>query len=241
MEGRDLGRIGLMSKRYTQELKEHAVRTVLECEKDYKTRYGTVKAVANKVDIGNESLRGCSGHERAPNSAPRSSAQEGVATARQDRPQCPVTRLTGAVRSSRARPSLRVAVRRRAGPPALWPRPRRLRTPAATPTAATTQTATVGRVPSRAAGVRDVRSGRVAVISSAVNSPVRSTTSPSGRMMPLTPTVETWTVARPCSTARKRDIASCWVDSWEYPKEALFVGMMMSSPPPTTPSRIRPA
>lgn len=68
-----------MSKRYTQELEEHAVRTVLECEKDYETRYGTVKAVANKVDIGNESLRGCSGHQRAPNSAPRSSTQEGVA------------------------------------------------------------------------------------------------------------------------------------------------------------------
>lgn len=55
-----------MSKRYPQELEERAVRTVLECEKDYETRYGTVKAVANKVDIGNESLRGAVGISELP-------------------------------------------------------------------------------------------------------------------------------------------------------------------------------
>ena len=46
-----------MSKRYPRELKERAVRMVLECEKDYETRYGAVKAVANRLDIGIESLR----------------------------------------------------------------------------------------------------------------------------------------------------------------------------------------
>lgn len=46
-----------MSKRYPQELKDRAVRMVLECEKDYETRYGAVQAVANKLDIGVESLR----------------------------------------------------------------------------------------------------------------------------------------------------------------------------------------
>src|SRR5690625_1613962 len=159
MQGRDFGRIGLMSRRYPQELEERAVRTVLECEKDYETRYGTVKAVANMVDIGNESLRGAVGISELPIARHAQARGRASHTARQDRPHCPVTRLTGAVRSSRARPSLRVAVRRVAGPPALWPRPRRLRTPAATPTAATTQTATVGRVPSRAAGGRDVGRG----------------------------------------------------------------------------------
>lgn len=72
-----------------------------------------------------------------------------------------------------------------------------------------------------------------------VNRPVRATTVPSGLIMALTPTVETWTVDLPCSTARKRDIASCWVDSGVRPNEALLVGMRISSAPSRTPSRIR--
>jgi len=47
----------MSTKRYPAELKERAVRMVFECEKDYPSRYGAVKAVASKLDIGAESLR----------------------------------------------------------------------------------------------------------------------------------------------------------------------------------------
>ena len=57
--------------------------------------------------------------------------------------------------------------------------------------------------------------------------------------MPLAPTVEIFRTARACSTALKRDIANCWVDYWVSLKEALFVGMTMSSLPARTDSRIR--
>lgn len=84
----------------------------------------------------------------------------------------------------------------------------------------------------------EVRSGRSWAICSLVKCPVRSKNAPSGPIIALTPTVEICTTARPCSTARKRDMASCWVDSWVRPKEALLVGMTISSPPATTDSRM---
>src|SRR5699024_10782725 len=47
----------MSTKRYPAELKQRAVRMVLECEKDYESRYGAIKAVAKKLNIGPESLR----------------------------------------------------------------------------------------------------------------------------------------------------------------------------------------
>lgn len=47
----------MSTKRYPAALKERAVRMVLECEKDYDSRYLAIKAVAGKLDIGIESLR----------------------------------------------------------------------------------------------------------------------------------------------------------------------------------------
>lgn len=46
----------MSTKRYPAALKERAVRMVLECEKDYDSRYLAIKAVAGKLDIGIESL-----------------------------------------------------------------------------------------------------------------------------------------------------------------------------------------
>lgn len=47
----------MTTKRYPEELKERAVRMVFECEKDYGSRYAAIKAVANKLGVGAESLR----------------------------------------------------------------------------------------------------------------------------------------------------------------------------------------
>ena len=47
----------MSTKRYPAALKERAVRMVLECEKDYDSRYLAIKAVAGKLDIGIESMR----------------------------------------------------------------------------------------------------------------------------------------------------------------------------------------
>jgi hypothetical protein len=67
-----------------------------------------------------------------------------------------------------------------------------------------------------------------------VKSEVRCSTAPLGAMTALTPTVEICTVARPCSTARSRLIASCCVDSAVWPKLALFVWTTSTSPPVVT-------
>ncbi|CPU67151.1 Uncharacterised protein [Mycobacteroides abscessus] len=74
-----------------------------------------------------------------------------------------------------------------------------------------------------------------------MNRPVLCRSVPSGAMTPLTPTVETCTVARPVDTARSRDIASCCVDSAVYPNEALLVGTTSSSAPASTASFTRPS
>ncbi len=62
----------------------------------------------------------------------------------------------------------------------------------------------------RVAGVCEERSGTFSTRTSGVNIFVWATTSPSGRMTALTPLVTGTTTARLCSTARTRDIASCW-------------------------------
>lgn len=48
---------GRRSRRYPQEVKDRAVRMVLDHEKDYDSRYAAVCSVAAKLDIGAESLR----------------------------------------------------------------------------------------------------------------------------------------------------------------------------------------
>ena len=45
------------TKRYSVEEKERAVRMVLQLRKELKTKQGTVKRVADQLDIGVESLR----------------------------------------------------------------------------------------------------------------------------------------------------------------------------------------
>ena len=45
------------SKRYPDELKARAVRMVLEHRAEYPSQYAAVKAVAERLDIGIESLR----------------------------------------------------------------------------------------------------------------------------------------------------------------------------------------
>lgn len=45
------------SKRYPEELKARAVRMVLELRAEYPSQYAAVKAVAERLDIGTESLR----------------------------------------------------------------------------------------------------------------------------------------------------------------------------------------
>ena len=109
--------------------------------------------------------------------------------------------------------------------------------PAIVLASASATTMATGASPRRSANVRLVRSGSSANRVSAVNRAVHCWTTPSGPMTADTPTVETCTVARPCSTARSRDIASCWVDSAVRPKEALFVGTTSSSAPLRTASR----
>ena len=48
---------GRRSRRYPQEVKDRAVRLVLDHEQDYDSRYAAVCPVAAKLDIGAESLR----------------------------------------------------------------------------------------------------------------------------------------------------------------------------------------
>lgn len=59
MEGPVLGRILIVStsKRYPQELKDRAVRMVLEHRAEYPSQYAAVNAVAERLDIGIESPR----------------------------------------------------------------------------------------------------------------------------------------------------------------------------------------
>lgn len=45
------------SKRYPDELKERAVRMVLEHRGQYPSQYAAIRAVAERLDIGAESLR----------------------------------------------------------------------------------------------------------------------------------------------------------------------------------------
>ena len=47
----------MSTKRYPQELKDQAVRMVLDHEGDYPSRNAAIKAVAAKLDVGAESLR----------------------------------------------------------------------------------------------------------------------------------------------------------------------------------------
>src|SRR5690606_11155194 len=86
-------------------------------------------------------------------------------------------------------------------------------TPARNASAVSSVKTTTGASPRRSLTVISVRSGTEAAKWSAVNSSVELSSTPFGAMTPLTPTVEIWMVARPCSTARKRDIASCCSDS----------------------------
>jgi transposase len=46
------------TRRYSEAEKERAVRMVLQLRKELKTEHGTVKRVADQLDIGVESLRG---------------------------------------------------------------------------------------------------------------------------------------------------------------------------------------
>src|SRR5690606_20301126 len=78
---------------------------------------------------------------------------------------------------------------------------------AAIPPATSTRS---GHGPTMLATVVVSRSGSVPTRISEVNSSESRTTLPSGRTMALTPLVAATTAARPCSTARSRDIASCW-------------------------------
>ena len=47
-----------MSKRYPDELKARAVRMVLEHRDEYDSQMAAIRAVAAKLDVGSESLRG---------------------------------------------------------------------------------------------------------------------------------------------------------------------------------------
>ena len=64
-----------------------------------------------------------------------------------------------------------------------------------------------------------------------------SSVEPSGAMRPLTPTVDTWATARPCSMARIRLIANCCSASAENPNVALFVWTMRSDGTPPASAR----
>src|SRR4051794_25019296 len=114
---------------------------------------------------------------------------------------------------------------------------RRRRRPASSRAAPSAARASSGSSPTRVATVSPVRSGRSAVSTSRVKRREVSASDPSGSTRPLTPTVETCTTARPASTARSRDIASCWVLSSVYPKVALLVWTTSRSAPPRTVSR----
>lgn len=63
--------------------------------------------------------------------------------------------------------------------------------------------------PSRVANVISWRSGTRSISDAAVNRPVDWEIEPSGLAMALTPVVAATTTALPCSTARRRAIASC--------------------------------
>lgn len=67
-----------------------------------------------------------------------------------------------------------------------------------------------GSVPSRVAGVCEERSGTLASSAAGVNIAVFCTTLPSGMITALTPLVTGTVTVLLCSTARTRDIASCW-------------------------------
>lgn len=47
----------MSTKRYPDELKARAVRMVLDHRAEYPTQYAAIKAVAERLDVGTESLR----------------------------------------------------------------------------------------------------------------------------------------------------------------------------------------
>ena len=47
----------MSTKRYPDELKARAVRMVLEHREEYPTQYAAIKAIAQRLDVGTESLR----------------------------------------------------------------------------------------------------------------------------------------------------------------------------------------
>src|SRR5690606_37852697 len=96
----------------------------------------------------------------------------------------------------------------RAAAPAFSRRPRTRAKPAAATAAA--QSTSSGATPSRLASVTSARKGTCATRASGTNNGVLCCTRPSGSTIALTPLVAATITARPCSTARSRDIASCW-------------------------------
>jgi hypothetical protein len=83
-------------------------------------------------------------------------------------------------------------------------------TAAATPSTPSATSAHSGAGPSRVASVVVVRSGTRATSASGVNSLVCCSTVPFGAITALTPLVAATSTVLPCSTARTREIASCW-------------------------------
>ncbi len=67
-----------------------------------------------------------------------------------------------------------------------------------------------GRMPSLVAGVSEERRGTFWTRESATNMPVFWVIFPSGMMIALTPLVTGTVTVLLCSTARTRDMASCW-------------------------------
>ncbi|MBL0888946.1 transposase [Myceligenerans sp. I2] len=47
----------MSTKRYPDELKARAVRMVLDHREEYPTQYAAIKAIAQRLDVGTESLR----------------------------------------------------------------------------------------------------------------------------------------------------------------------------------------
>jgi hypothetical protein len=72
-----------------------------------------------------------------------------------------------------------------------------------------------------------------------VNRLVAAVTAPSGAIVALTPLVVTTSTERSCSTARTRDMASCWKVMSVKPKVALLLGTASTCAPASTLSATR--